>query len=157
MGQIEILKLLYEQHVKDNYSHMSVDAPDAPSRPHVDDVDKDEVTLSWSPPTRDGGAKLTGYVVEKKKLGDDDWSKAATLSPSDTSATIRDLEPNADYEFRVRAVNAAGPGEASLPSDLCKMVPKRSRSLCHLHHHYHHLLLFFSSLCANPDFDVYCN
>lgn len=105
----------------------SLDAPDAPGQPRVEDVDKDHVTLSWSAPLRDGGSKITGFVVEKKKLGDDDWSKAANLPPSTTTATVDQLETNAEYEFRVRAVNAAGPGEPSLPSELRKIVPKQSR------------------------------
>ncbi|VDM27409.1 unnamed protein product, partial [Hydatigera taeniaeformis] len=103
------------------------DAPDAPGQPRVDDVDKDQVKLSWSAPLRDGGSKITGFVVEKKKLGDDDWSKAATLPPSATTATVDQLEPNGEYEFRVRAVNAAGPGEPSLPSELRKIVPKQTK------------------------------
>ncbi|CDS41841.2 expressed conserved protein [Echinococcus multilocularis] len=103
------------------------DAPDAPGQPHVEDVDKDQATLCWSAPLRDGGSKLTGFVVEKKKLGDADWSKAADLPPSATTATIEQLEPNAEYEFRVRAVNAAGPGEPSLPSELRKIVPKQTK------------------------------
>lgn len=101
--------------------------PDAPSPPHVDDVDKDHVALSWSPPLRDGGSKVTGYIVEKKKLGDDDWSKAANLPANATSATIDNLEPNGDYEFRIRAVNAAGPGDSSMPSELVKVQPKKSK------------------------------
>ena len=88
-------------------------------------------------------------MIEKKKLGDDDWSKVASLSPSDTSATIKDLEPNADYEFRVRAVNAAGTGEPSLPSDLCKMLPKRSKSSFPRHKQPTPLLI-------NRDSDIHC-
>lgn len=103
-----------------------VDAPDAPGSLHVDDVDKDQVTLSWSSPLRDGGSKITGFIVEKKKLGDNDWSKAVSLPANTASATIDNLEPNSDYEFRVRAVNAAGPGDASTPTDLIKVQPKKS-------------------------------
>lgn len=76
---------------------------------------------------RDGGSKITGFIVEKKKLGDDDWSKAASLPANTTSATVDNLEPNGDYEFRVRAVNAAGPGDASTPTDLTKVQPKKSK------------------------------
>ncbi|KAM3173269.1 hypothetical protein ACTXT7_012839 [Hymenolepis weldensis] len=103
------------------------DAPDAPGSLHVDDVDKDQVTLSWSSPLRDGGSKITGFIVEKKKLGDNDWSKAVSLPANTASATIDNLEPNSDYEFRVRAVNAAGPGDASAPTDLVKVQPKKTK------------------------------
>ncbi|VDL60884.1 unnamed protein product, partial [Hymenolepis diminuta] len=103
------------------------DAPDAPGSVHVDDVDKDQVTLSWSSPLRDGGSKITGFIVEKKKLGDNDWSKAVSLPANTDSATIDNLEPNSEYEFRVRAVNAAGPGDASTPTDLVKVQPKKTK------------------------------
>jgi hypothetical protein len=33
----------------------------------VDKITKNSVDLSWTKPLNDGGAKLTGYVVEKKK------------------------------------------------------------------------------------------
>ena len=32
----------------------------------VCDVTKNAVTLKWSEPTKDGGARVKGYVVEKK-------------------------------------------------------------------------------------------
>lgn len=43
--------------------------------PTVTDWDKDHVDLKWTPPKEDGGAPITGYVVEKKdKFGQ--WEKA---------------------------------------------------------------------------------
>uniref|UniRef100_A0A5K3EN24 non-specific serine/threonine protein kinase n=1 Tax=Mesocestoides corti TaxID=53468 RepID=A0A5K3EN24_MESCO len=103
------------------------DAPDAPGQPRIEDVDKNQVTLSWSTPVRDGGSKLTGYIVEKKKLGESDWSKAANLPATATKVTVDGLEPEGEYEFRVRGVNAAGPGNPSLPSELTKVEPKKTK------------------------------
>ncbi|VDN97428.1 unnamed protein product [Rodentolepis nana] len=105
------------------------DAPDAPGSLHVDDVDKDQVTLSWAPPLRDGGSKIVGFIVEKKKLGDGDWSKAASLPANTASATIDNLEPNGNYEFRVRAVNAAGPSDPSTPTNLVQLQAKKNKRL----------------------------
>lgn len=41
-----------------------------------------------------------------------------------TSATIPNLKENTQYEFRIRAVNKAGPGE---PSDSTKPIIAKSR------------------------------
>lgn len=41
---------------------------------------RDSVTLSWRPPRHDGGSKIKGYIVQKKKKGDADWSDA-NISP----------------------------------------------------------------------------
>lgn len=103
------------------------DAPDAPGVPTVKDVDKDYVELEWTPPFRDGGARITGYVVEKKQAGSNEWVPAtADGKPvSGTSAKVDGLTENADYEFRVRAVNAAGPGEPSIPTEMVKVVKKK--------------------------------
>ncbi|VDM36237.1 unnamed protein product [Hydatigera taeniaeformis] len=103
------------------------DAPDAPGVPTVKDVDKDYVELAWTPPLKDGGARITGYVVEKKQAGSDEWVPAtADGKPvSGTSAKLDGLTENADYEFRVRAVNAAGPGEPSIPTEMVKVAKKK--------------------------------
>lgn len=54
--------------------------PDAPEPPKADRVTRDSVTLSWRPPRHDGGSKIKGYIVQKKKKGDADWSDA-NISP----------------------------------------------------------------------------
>lgn len=93
------------------------------------DVDKDYVELEWTPPLKDGGARVTGYVVEKKQVGSSEWEPATTDGKpiSGTSARLEGLTENADYEFRVRAVNAAGPGEPSIPTEIVKVARKKSK------------------------------
>lgn len=115
--------------------YSTVDAPNAPGAPVVEDTDKDSVKLAWNPPLRDGGSKITGYIIEKK-TPDGDWEKAANLPAGTTSARVGGLEPNGLYEFRVCAVNAAGPGDSSAPSELTKVAPKKSTSpfLCQCSH-----------------------
>lgn len=96
----------------------------------MDEVDKDHVVLSWTPPTKDGGARITGYVVEKKKMGSPEWEPATADGkpvPGTTARIDQGLDENADYEFRVRAVNAAGPGDASQPSAITKIAKPKSR------------------------------
>lgn len=85
--------------------------PDKPGTPVVKDWDKDHMDLEWVAPKKDGGAPITGYIIEAKtKYGG--WEKAAMVGPT-TSATVPGLIEGEEYEFRVIAVNKAGPGEPS--------------------------------------------
>ncbi len=107
------------------------DAPDSPGVPTIKDVDKDFVELAWTAPIKDGGARITGYVVEKKRAGSAEWEPATADGRPvlGTNARIEGLEENADYEFRVRAVNAAGPGDPSFPSEMIKVAKKKGECL----------------------------
>ena len=100
------------------------DEPGKPGTPEATDWDKDHVDLAWEPPKSDGGAPITSYIVEKKdKFGD--WEKAAEVPGDSNSATIGRLIEGQSYEFRVTAVNTAGPGEPSDPSKTIVAKPRR--------------------------------
>lgn len=45
------------------------DEPGKPGRPEPRNWDKDFVELEWSPPKNDGGAPITGYIVQKREKG----------------------------------------------------------------------------------------
>ncbi|KAL8579176.1 hypothetical protein ACOMHN_010760 [Nucella lapillus] len=90
-------------------------AAGAPNTPSVDKITKNSVDLSWTRPSSDGGAKLTGYVVERKKKGED-WVECAHVAPTSTSTTVQGLLEGQEYQFRIRADNAAGPGDPSKPT-----------------------------------------
>ncbi|XP_074660014.1 twitchin-like [Tubulanus polymorphus] len=89
------------------------DKPSASGSPVVEDVTEDSVTLAWEPPRKDGGAPITGYVVEKRKKGDKNWTKAIPGDCPGTGCTVKGLKEGEEYEFRVAAVNKAGPGDFS--------------------------------------------
>lgn len=71
------------------------------------------VKLKWEPPIRDGGAPITGYIIEMKDKFGTNFVKAAETQGPMCTGTVPRLEEGNQYQFRVRAVNKAGPGEPS--------------------------------------------
>lgn len=103
------------------------DEPGAPGTPDVTDWDRDYVDLKWTPPSKDGGSPITGYVIEKREKGNPKWTKAAELHSPDCKGRADNLEEGVEYEFRVRAVNEAGPGEPSQPSKSVITKPRKCK------------------------------
>lgn len=72
------------------------------------DVDKTEVSLVWNRPDRDGGAEITGYLVEYQEDGADEWTKFQTVPMLE--CVVKGLQKGKIYKFRVRAQNIVGLG-----------------------------------------------
>lgn len=101
------------------------DRPDKPGQPEVTDWDKDHADIEWKEPRKDGGTPIVGYIIEKKsRFGP--WEKALQVPANQTKATVPDLQEGEEYEFRVIAVNKAGPGD---PSDASKAIIAKPRFL----------------------------
>ena len=64
------------------------------------------MTLSWQPPDSDGGAKITGYIVEKKEPFSGRWVAIGTTK--NTTFDVPNLKTGEKYQFRVAAENKAG-------------------------------------------------
>ena len=75
--------------------------------------------LKWVPPKDDGGSPITGYVIEYRDKDKRAWKEVTQkLGASDRTCKIEapPLVEGNYYEFRVLAVNKAGPSEPSEPS-----------------------------------------
>lgn len=44
--------------------------------PHGIETTEDSITITWTKPRHDGGSPILGYVIEKKLIGEDKWTKA---------------------------------------------------------------------------------
>ena len=100
------------------------DPPGAPGQPTELDSSSDAITVQWMRPRSDGGSPITGYIMEKRRVGGS-WSKACHSTITDLSYKVIGLEENAEYEFKVAALNAAGQGPWSVPSDPIRCSPAR--------------------------------
>jgi hypothetical protein len=76
-----------------------------------------QVTLTWDPPTDDGGSAILDYAYEYRESGGA-WS--APVTPAASGVIVGGLTNGLSYEFRVRARNANG---SSLWSDPVSATP----------------------------------
>jgi len=98
------------------------DEPDAPDKPEVVDWDRDRIDIKWQAPKNNGGSPITEYIIEKKEKGSPHWVPCGRSAGTNFSA--HGLKEGQEYEFRVIAVNAAGPGQPSEPSDAKRAKPR---------------------------------
>lgn len=96
----------------------SIDEPGKPGTPEIVDYDNKGVDLKWTPPSSDGGAPIEKYIIEKKDRYKPDWEKATEVPGDALTARVEDLKERGEYQFRIIAVNKAGPGK---PSDASQM------------------------------------
>lgn len=73
-------------------------------------------TLAWKPPKETGGRPVTGYFVEKREKGGE-WVKVSHYATPNTEITVNGLSEGNRYDFRIIAINEAGPGKPSKPSN----------------------------------------
>lgn len=90
--------------------------PGAPDAPEVTKVSKDEMAVVWCSPDNDGGKPITGYILEKKEEHGIRWTPVTKSPIASTCLTVTGLLPNHEYQFRVKAENEIGVGDASKPS-----------------------------------------
>ena len=69
------------------------------------------MTLEWKPPATDGGAKVTGYRVEKCEETSEEWVRVEDVKSYDTVYKVTGLKDGVGYYFSVSAKNQAGYGE----------------------------------------------
>ena len=85
--------------------------PSKPAQPTVT-TDAEQLGVSWSAPTSNGGAAVTGYKVRycDQSTGcdaDDEWT-TDTHTGTDTTATIYNLTNGTTYRVQVAATNSVG-------------------------------------------------
>lgn len=80
--------------------------------------------MEWRPPKKDGGTPVTTYIIEKRLKGSPLWDEAARVAGECTKTKITDVQEGEEYEFRLIAINKAGPSEPSDPTQPITAKPR---------------------------------
>nr|XP_054596971.1 myomesin-3 isoform X2 [Nothobranchius furzeri] len=91
--------------------------PASPLEVEVSDVNKDYVFLTWQPPSADGASPVEGYYVERCDLSQGEWVRCNVNIQKTCHFPVFGLKEGTLYQFRVCAVNQAGPGRPSKPTE----------------------------------------
>jgi hypothetical protein len=112
--------------------------PGPPGKPNILDWSPNHVDLSWKIPEKDGGAKITNYVIEVKENNMKDFLPHKTLTLAEVQAKgdmifgkCDGLTEGYEYTFRVRAVNLASDKtwNYSLPSPPSESLMIKTRGV----------------------------
>ena len=91
----------------------SASAPDAPTGLTATANGQTEINLSWTAPSDDGGADITGYRIEESTNGSS-WSDLVSDTDSTTTSySHTDLMAGSTRHYRVSAINSADTSTAS--------------------------------------------
>ncbi|XP_029291763.1 immunoglobulin-like and fibronectin type III domain-containing protein 1 [Cottoperca gobio] len=110
--------------------------PGPPAHPKVVSAYDDCINLSWASPSKTGGSRILGYILEKRKKGSNLWAVVNAMDEliKEKKYAVKDVVARMEYEFRVTAINLSGVGEFSNPSEFVfardpKQPPGRVTSL----------------------------
>ena len=104
------------------------DPPSPPGLPEIIDWSENHAELKWERPIRDGGSPITGYIIEALEKGTDDWKPVAEVAGHNVKGIAPKLTERQQYKFRVKAVNKAGPSEASEETNWHTAKPRNCES-----------------------------
>lgn len=82
-------------------------SPNAPSSCSATYVSDSQASVSWTNGTADTDHPRDATLVERRD-GSNEWAQVASVGGSATSYTDNGISPNGQYQYRVRAKNAAG-------------------------------------------------
>ncbi len=90
-------------------------APEAPSNLTATASGRTKINLSWTVPSENGGANISGYKIEASSTGTSGWTDLVTSTGSPPTTTYSDsnLAPETTRYYRVSAINSIGTGVPS--------------------------------------------
>ncbi len=92
----------------------ALQAPAAPTGLTATASGRSTINLSWTAPSDNGGAAITGYKIESRLQSETSFSTLVTDTKStDTEYSHTGLTPSTQRFYRVSAINSEGAGAAS--------------------------------------------
>ena len=92
-----------------DYNSKCFTVPGKPTGPlRCTNLTHNSVTLTWNPPADDGGAHITGYVIERLYSYHNALLESKHVNDRTTSCTFRNLKEDDRYAFRICAENKKG-------------------------------------------------
>ena len=93
----------------------AISAPDAPGNLTATASGQTRIDLSWTAPSNNGGAAITGYRIEVSPNGTGNWTSLAGGNTNSTATTYphTGLSPGTTRHYQVRAINSEGAGAHS--------------------------------------------
>ncbi|XP_016940406.2 muscle M-line assembly protein unc-89 isoform X12 [Drosophila suzukii] len=113
--------------------------PEPPSGQPSVSLGPDRVAVAWCGPPYDGGCMITGFIIEMQTIGEDcdkdNWQQVTRVV--DTLAyTVKNLQPQMQYRFRIRAENIHGRSEPGQASELVQITSKPQRTTADVTDHF---------------------
>ena len=91
------------------------------------DVTSSSATLEWKAPEKDGGAPITGYIIERREKTYGSWRPEASIKAPTLSHGVKRLIEGQDYYFRVCAENMEGKGPWTEMGEAVKPSKEKSK------------------------------
>ncbi|KAG7270925.1 hypothetical protein CRUP_025676 [Coryphaenoides rupestris] len=113
--------------------------------------DGQSMVLNWKKSLHSGGASVTDYYVDKRRSGTSMWREVHIPPVTERVYQVEGLEESSSYVFRMRAVNEAGVGVASMASDsvVAKALPGSQEVSCSVDEKSGNIVFSFESCQMN--------
>jgi len=85
--------------------------PPPPQKLHANEVKESSVHITWVPPDLDHMYAISGYVLQYKVFGDNNWVKYDVVKGD--NYVIQGLQGGTGYQIRTKAANKFGHSEPS--------------------------------------------
>lgn len=110
---------------------VSLDVPGPPASAKFLEVFATSIKLSWEPPLKDGGSPITSYTIDKRETSRANWAQVCSKFKGEAlEFNVERLIEGREYQFRIRAENNWGVGDALVTSPIIAKNPFSKSAHC---------------------------
>lgn len=105
--------------------------PGPPTNVKFVEVFSTSIKLSWEPPLTDGDAPITNYIVDKRETSRANWAQVCgKFKGEPLEFNVEKLIEGHEYQFRIRAENTWGVGDATITDPVVAKNPFSESNKC---------------------------